>query len=105
MIDKIRISLKEGMKRVKWITMFLAERTRAETEIGKLMFESSKLESKLENLYIDIGKRVLELHQKGDNKSVFNDFIIQQAIAEIKDLKDAIDDYKKQARELSNIQE
>lgn len=104
MIDKIRISVKEGMKRVKWITMFLAERTRAETEIGKLMFESSKLESKLEKLYIDIGKRVLELHQKGD-KSVFNDFIVQQAIAEIKDLKDAIDDYKKQARELSNIQE
>jgi len=104
MIDKIRISVKEGMKRVKWLTMFLAERTRAETEIGKLMFESSKLESKLDNLYIDIGKRVLELHQKGD-KSVFNDFIIQQAIAEIKDLKEAIDDYKKQARELSDIQE
>ena len=104
MIDKIRVSIKEGMKRVKWITMFLAERTRAETEIGKLMFESSKLESKLEKLYIDIGKRVLELHQKGE-KSIFNDFIVQQAIAEIKDLKDAIDDYKKQARELSNIQE
>ena len=104
MIDKIRISIKEGMKRVKWITMFLAERTRAETEIGKLMFESSKLESKLEKLYIDIGKRVLELHQKGE-KSILNDFIVQQAIAEIKDLKDAIDDYKKQARELSNIQE
>jgi len=104
MIDKIRISVKEGMKRVKWIAMFLAERTRAETEIGKLMFESSKLESKLEKLYIDIGKRVLELHQKGE-KSVFNDFIVQQAIAEIKDLKDAIDDYKKQAREFSNIQE
>ncbi len=104
MIDKIRVSVKEGMKRVRWITMFLAERTRAETEIGKLMFESSKLESKMEKLYIDIGKRTLELHQKGD-KSVFNDFIVQQAIAEIKDLKDAIDDYKKQARELSNIQE
>lgn len=104
MIDKIRISLKEGMKRVKWITMFLAERTRAETEIGKLMFESSKLESKLEKLYIDVGKRALELHQKSE-KSIFNDFIIQQASAEIKDLKDAIDDYKKQARELSNIQE
>jgi hypothetical protein len=104
MIDKIRVSLKEGMKRVRWITMFLAERTRAETEIGKLMFESSKLESKMEKLYIDIGKRAVELQQKGE-KFFFNDFIVQQAIAEIKDLKDAIDDYKKQAKELSNIEE
>jgi hypothetical protein len=104
MINKIRVSLKEGMKRVRWITMFLAERTRAETEIGKLMFESSKLESKMEKLYIDIGKRAVELQQKGE-KSFFNDFIVQQAIAEIKDLKDAIDDYKKQAKELSNIEE
>ena len=104
MIDKIRRSAKEGMKRVKWITMFLAERTKAETEIGKLMFETSKLESKLEKLYMEIGKRTVELHQKGE-KTVFNDFIVQQAVAEIKDLKDAIDDYKRQARELSNIQE
>ncbi len=104
MIDKIRISMKEGMKRLRWITMFLAERTRAETEIAKLMFESSKLESKLDKLYSDIGKRTLELQEKGE-KSIFNDFIIHQAIAETKDLKDAIDDYKKQARELSNIQE
>lgn len=104
MINKIRRSLKEGLKHVKWITMFLAERTKAETSITKLMYESSKLESKLDDLYRDIGKRALELREKGED-AIFSDFIIQQAVAEIKDLRDAVNDYKNRAKDLSKISE
>jgi len=50
---------------VRWFATFLAERTKAETEIAKLLFESTRFEGKIEDLYRDIGKRVVELKEKG----------------------------------------
>lgn len=104
MIDKVRKNLREGINRIKWIAAFLAERTRAETFIAKLLYESSKLEDRMDELYRDIGKRVLELKEKGE-KSVFKDFIIQQAFDEINNLRKTVKDYKEKARELSNLPE
>jgi hypothetical protein len=51
MIERIRKNLGEGLKSIKWIATFIAERTKAETSIAKYMYESSKLESKLDELY------------------------------------------------------
>jgi len=103
MIDKIRRSLKNGLKHIRWITLFLVERTKAETSIVKLMYESSKLEEKLDDLYKDIGKRALELREKGE-ESIFSDFIVQHAIAEINDLREAVNDYKAKAKDYSKIE-
>jgi hypothetical protein len=104
MIDKVRESLAKGLVRVKWIATFLAERTKAETSIVKLHYESNKLENKMDELYRDIGKRVLELKEK-DEKDVLRDFIIQQALDEIKNLREAVDDYKNQARNINKLPE
>lgn len=104
MIDRIRKSFNEGVKSIKWIATFLAERTRAETSIAKLLYESSKLENKIDELYKEVGKRVLELKEKGE-KSVFNDFIIQQALAEIKSLKEEVDEYKSKAKKFTKLPE
>lgn len=100
MLDKIRKSLNEGVKKVKWFAAFLSERTRVETSIARLLYESNKLEAKLDGLYRDIGKRVLELKEKGE-KAVLKDFIILQMINETKGLKDEIEDYKSRAHDLS----
>ncbi len=99
MIDKIRKNLNEGVKQVKWFATFLSERTKVETSMAKLLFESSKLESKLDNLYTDIGKRVVELEEKGE-KAVLKDFMIRQAIDEVKSLKKQVEDYKSRAHAL-----
>ncbi len=79
MINKVKDSFNTGLLRVKWIATFVAERTKAETSVVKLLYESSKLESKIDDLYKDIGKRVIELKEKGD-KEVYQDFIVQQAL-------------------------
>jgi hypothetical protein len=104
MLDKIKKSFNEGVKSIKWVATFLAERTKVETSLARLLYESNKLETKLDELYRDIGKRVLELKEKGE-KAVLKDFIILQMINEIKGLREEIEDYKSRAHELSKPRE
>lgn len=100
MFRSVRRSFKEGLNKVKWIASFLAERTVAETAVARLLYESSKFEERIDDLYRDIGKRVFELNERG--KEPFSkDFVIQQAIDEIKRLNATIKDYKEKAGELS----
>jgi predicted RNase H-like nuclease (RuvC/YqgF family) len=107
MIDKIRKNFNAGLSRIKWIATFIAERTKAETSVAKLLYESSKLENKIDDLYRDIGKRVMELKDKDDEteRDVFKDFIIQQTIDEIKSLKETVEEYKTQARNINKLPE
>ncbi len=104
MLDKIKRSFNEGVKSVKWFAAFLSERTRAETSMAKLLYQSSKLETGLDELYRDIGKRVLELKEK-DEKAVLKDFIVLQTINEIIKLREKINDYKSRANELGKPSE
>ncbi|MBI4654852.1 MAG: hypothetical protein HY752_07665 [Nitrospirae bacterium] len=103
MLERIRKSFNEGVKSIKWVAIFLAERLKAETSMAKLLYASSKLEAKVDELYRDIGKRVLELKEK-DEKAVLKDPFILQAIDEIKRVRDEIDDYKTKAEALSKPQ-
>lgn len=104
MVNKVKDSFNTGLLRVKWIATFVAERTKAETSVVKLLYESSKLESKIDDLYRDIGKRVIELKENGE-KEVYQDFIIQKALNELKDLRDAVKDYGKQAKNINKLPE
>lgn len=104
MIDRIRNSLNKGLDQVRWFATFLAERTKAETEIAKLLFESTRFEGKIEDLYRDIGKRVVELKEKGE-KAIWKDFVIQQSLDEIKHLRETADECRNQAKDLSKLPE
>ncbi|MBI4697333.1 MAG: hypothetical protein HY758_00015 [Nitrospirae bacterium] len=104
MLDRTKKSLDEGVKRVRWFAAFLAERSRVETSMARLLYESSKLEDKLNDLYRDIGKRVVELKEKGE-RAVLKDFIILQAMEDIKDLREQIEDFKEKAQALNRPSE
>ncbi|GBE06637.1 MAG TPA: hypothetical protein ENH31_04885 [Nitrospirae bacterium] len=99
MLNRIKQSFNEGVKRVKWFAAFISERTKAETSMARLLYESSKLESKLDGLYRDVGKRVLELKDKED-KPVFKDFLVLQSLSEIRNIRQEIEDCRDRAREL-----
>ena len=105
MINRVKNNLATGLTRAKWITTFLAERTRAGTSVAKLLYESSKLGERIDDLYRDIGQRVMELKEKDGNKDVYSDFIVQKALDEIRNLKEDVDDYKDQARNVNKIPE
>ena len=66
MIDKVKKSFSTGLLRIKWVATFLAERTKAETSVAKLLYEKTKLDSKINDIYSDVGKRVMELKEKGE---------------------------------------
>ena len=100
MLDRIMKSFTTGVSRVKWIATFLAERTKAETSIAKIHFEKSKIESKIDSLYRDIGKRVLELNKKVE-EDVFKDVAVQHALSELKEMNQIIDDFKTQVDNLN----
>lgn len=104
MIDNIKKSVASGLKRIKWIADFLAERIRIETSIAKLLYKKSKLEDNMDELYKNIGIRVLELKNLG-REDVFKDFMIQQALSELKDMKESVQDYKKEADNVSKLRE
>jgi hypothetical protein len=93
MLDKTKNSFVSGIARVKWVASFLAERTRAETEIAKKSYERSKIENKIDNLYRDIGRRVLELSEKGE-ADVLKDSIVHNVLGELKDMIERADNYK-----------
>ena len=105
MIDRVKNNLATGLTRAKWIATFLAERTRAGTSVAKLLYESSKLRERIDDLYRDIGRRVMELKEKDGDKDVYSDFIVQKALDEIRNLKEDVDDYKDQARKVNKIPE
>jgi hypothetical protein len=102
MMNKLKDSFNTGLMRIKWIAAFVAERTKAETTVVKLLYESSKLESKIDDHYREIGKRVLELKEK-DETEVFQDFIVQQALSEVKNLRASVEDYRKQAKKTNKL--
>jgi hypothetical protein len=103
MIDRVKKSFQEGIKSVKWFSAFLAERTKAEASMARLLYESNKLETRLDGLYRDLGMRVLELKGR-EEKDVLKDFIVLQTINEITKLKEEIEDYKKRAHDQSRSQ-
>ena len=105
MINRVRNNLATGLTRAKWIATFLAERTRAGTSVAKLLYESSKLAERIDDLYMEIGQRVMELKEKDGDKDVYSDFIVQKALDEIRNLKEDVDDYKNQARNVNKIPE
>lgn len=104
MIDRVRKSFNEGVKSIKWFAAFVSERTRLEASMARLLYESSKLENRLDELYRDIGRRVLELKDK-EGQDVLKDFIILQEINEIKKLREEIEDYKSRAHKLDKPKE
>jgi peptidoglycan hydrolase CwlO-like protein len=104
MLGIIRRSIREGLNRIKWMAAFLADRIRAETLIARHLYESSRIEDRIDELYRDIGRRICELDEKGERVSS-DDFVIKQAINEIKGLRAMIRDHKEKARELSKLPE
>lgn len=104
MIEKIRKNINSGVANVRWLARFLAERSKVETSIYKLRYESSRIEKRIDELHKDIGKRVLELKEK-EVKEVFKDFIVQQTMDEIKTLKREVEGYRGKEEEANKVPE
>lgn len=104
MINKVKSSLNTGLMRVKWIATFVAERTKAQTSVARLLYETSKMEGRMDELYREIGKRLMELNEK-DAKDVYQDFIIQKSLSEVRNLRETVEDYRNRAKGINDLPE
>ncbi len=98
-IDRVRKNLTTGITRVKWMANFVAERTKAGTSSAKLLYEISRLENRMDDLYRQIGRRIAELKDKDETggRDIFRDYIIEEALEEIKKLRETADSYRSRA--------
>lgn len=104
MINKVKSSLNTGLMRVKWIATFVAERTKAQTSVARLLYDASKMEGRMDELYRDIGKRLMELNEKNE-KDVYQDFIIQKSLSEVRELRETVADNRNRARHVNELPE
>ncbi len=93
MLDRTIKSFAAGVSRVKWIATFLVERTKTETSVAKTLFERGRIENKIDDLYRDIGRRVIQLREKGE-ADVFEDPVVQNALNALKGMEEAVDEAK-----------
>lgn len=92
-MDDVKKNLAAGIARVKWIAQFIAERVRAETSLAKNLYAKSKVENKMDDVYRDIGRRVMELSDKGGT-DILNDSTVQSCLNELRRMKEAADVHK-----------
>jgi hypothetical protein len=92
-MDDVKKNLAAGIARVKWIAKFIAERARAETSIAKDLYAKSKVDNKMDEIYRDIGRRVLELSDSG-GADVLHDSTVQNCLNEIKHMKEGAAEHK-----------
>lgn len=96
MLEESKKNFATGVSRVKWIASFLAERTREETAKVKGVYKKSRLENRKEDLYSTIGRRVHELSETGGT-GFHDDRVIQQALAELRDIGKSANDHPMKA--------
>jgi len=97
MLDRIRRDFDEGMRRLKWAGEFLAERTKVEVSLAKVVFECQKLQKSIEEKKLELGERVFDLR---DDKRALHNAVVRDIIAEIESLKSRLDEGMAEAREL-----
>jgi hypothetical protein len=66
LLQRLTHDLRTGLAKLRYGTVHAAHRALEETELLQLRLESRKLDSRIEELYGDIGERALDLHERGE---------------------------------------
>lgn len=66
LLQRLTHDLKAGLVRLRYGAVHAAHRALEETELIQLRLESRKLDSRISDLYGDIGERALDLHARGE---------------------------------------
>lgn len=66
LLQRLTHDLKAGLARLRYGAGHAAHRALEETELLQLRLESRKLDSRIDDLYGDVGERALDLHGRGE---------------------------------------
>lgn len=104
MWGRVKNNLDSGVEKIKWFSSVLSERLKIEFSVIKLLQERGKKEKDMAEKMRLIGERVFELRNHSE-KNIFKDKAITEAMVELERLDAEIDDIKKKASEMSNIED
>jgi len=95
--DRIRRDLESGLRTFQFVGRFIAERTRVETSLAKVVYDTQKIRKKIDDRYRELGERIFELR---DEKNPTDNAVVRDMIAELATLKEELDVYMTRAQEL-----
>lgn len=88
LLQRLTHDLKAGLARLRYGAVHAAHRALEETELLQLRLESRKLESRIGDLYGDIGERALDLHERGEpTERILEDPDVMRGIEQVLALK------------------
>lgn len=88
LLQRIKHDLRTGVAKLRYGTVQAAKRALEETELLQLRLEVRKLESRIKELYRDIGERAVELHERGESSlAIASDPEITQGVEQVRALK------------------
>jgi len=99
MLDRIRRDLEEGLNTFKWAGRFLAKRVKIETLITKVVYDSRKIQKKIDGKYLELGEKIFELR---DDKTAIQNSEVSNIISEIESLKKDLDLHLSRAKDLGD---
>lgn len=95
--NRIRRDLDRGITNIISVGRYLAERTRIETSLAKVVFDSHRIQKKIDDKTLELGERIFELR---DEKRVLQNAVVRDLISQIEDLKRELDLYLSQSEEM-----
>lgn len=104
MLKRVKDSFDNGVEKIKWFSSLVSDRIRVELSVIKLLYQSDQLEKRKEELLKEIGRRVLELKEYPD-RQILKDGVVAGALAQIEQIVREIEETRKQASEISKIDE
>jgi hypothetical protein len=104
MFKKLKESFDGGVEKIKWFSSLFSDRMKIEYSVMKLLYQSDQMEKKKEDLMKTIGKRVFELKGYSD-RYIMKDNVIAEALHELQKINSEIEAVKKEASEMSKVEE
>lgn len=103
MWKRVKGNLESGLGRVKWFSSVLNDRVKVEISLLKLLYRSSEMEKKRNELLTKIGERVYEL-RNGPDKQVLRDPAVIETLKSVEAIDAEIEEVRRKAAEICGVE-
>jgi len=102
MLEKLRANFREGLDKIKWLSVLLSERLKIEIAVIRLLYQSDEMEKKKDELLGAIGRRVYDLKGNPD-KNILRDREVHDAIDEIEKIEHNLEELRQKVSEIGSV--
>ncbi|QWR78686.1 hypothetical protein [Candidatus Magnetomonas plexicatena] len=97
MWGELKDDLGRGIEKLKWVSVFVSDRLRADIAFFKILEKITELEKSKTSLYAEIGEKVYELSASPNPPNVYTNPEISRALRAINELDGKIEELRASA--------